>query len=211
MARAPRQETITVPANGRVPWGILGRWILILSNTAASVDVAFDNDAFTPMTAGIPYPASDGQYRQVTFRDSLGAGCTLQVIFSDDQCPDNRGSPLMAHIDATLVSIDASLLAMAPGTDLNQIDPTIIPVSPAVAVHLVTAVAGLKQIMLQAGGGVAQTDTVYLGEDATVDDAHHFAELAPGQSIAVPHNVDVWARCAAGAAAFNEVHGYAAT
>lgn len=211
MARNPRQETLTIAAGATITWGVVGRWILILSNTAAGVEAAFDNDAFTRMTAGVPYPASDGQFHQVRFRDYLGAGLTIEVIFSDDQCPDNRGSPLMAAIAASLVSIDTDLDALQPGTALNQIEPTVIPVAPAAAVQLVAALAGRKQIMLQAGSGAGQTDSVYLGHDATIDATHHFAELSPGQSIAIPHNVDVYALCLVGAGALNEVHGYAAT
>jgi hypothetical protein len=78
MARNPRQETITLAAGGG---GLadLGRWLLILSNTAASVNVQFDNDAETPMAAGVPYPAADGHYDRVVFRDALGAATIVAV------------------------------------------------------------------------------------------------------------------------------------
>ena len=180
MARNPRQETIILAAGQTLPFPILGRWILILSNTAASVDVAFDNDAFSPMTAGVPYPASDGQYSVVRFRDTLGAGLTLVVIFSDDQCPDNRGSPLMAAIAASLVSVDAHLDAVEIPDTPAVFVLSVIAQTGVGSAQIVTAVAGQKKVLVQADHDNA--GSIYLGFDVGVTAATAFARLTPGDS-----------------------------
>jgi hypothetical protein len=126
MANTPRQETLTVPAAGILPVQISGRWLTILSNTVATVDVAFDNDGYTPMLAGIPYPAMGGQYEKVRFRDTGGAGCTLVAVFSDQQTPDNRGGPLAAAMAASLVSIDQEISGAAADPVTGQLADTIV-------------------------------------------------------------------------------------
>jgi hypothetical protein len=158
MARTPRQETITLTPNQRRPMPISGRWLMIISNTVATVDVAFDNDAFTPMLAGIPYPATDGQFEQVLFQDTLGAGCTIVALFSDDQAPDMRGGPLAAAIAASLANIEQEIIG---GPTTLQLPNLLLPATPGPGLQIFAANAAGKETELfapETNGGF-----VYLG------------------------------------------------
>jgi hypothetical protein len=157
------------------------------------------------MLPGFGYPCPTG-FDRVRFRDTSGAGCTIVATFADDLCPDSRlgaSAIIWAAIAASLVNVDADLELLKPGTVPTLIPLTVVPITPAAALQIVTA-GGVKQAMIQAD--LDNAGNVYLGFDNTVDATNSFARLSPGESIALPHDVDVWMLCDAGA---NNVRGYA--
>jgi len=205
-------RTVAVPAGATgVVLDIGGRFVKIVSCTVGSILIGLDKNTPERVYADDVIEGTLHGFRQLRFVSDLGA-CTVVVQVSDNRLSSSAAVTTAALLvqmtgaAASLVNIDADMELLKPGTVPTQIDPTVIPVSPAVAVQLVAA-GGVKQIMLQAGA--ANTDPVYLSFTNNADDTHHFAPLYAGESVSIPHNVNVWARCAAGAGAANEVHGYA--
>lgn len=211
--RRPRQETISLAANETKPVPVRGRWLLILANTVASVDVAFDDNDFAPMDAGIPYPATEGAFELLRFRETTGAAATIRFVASESQMPDTRGGTLAAAMAASLASIDADTdnLATIDGDTGNIAADTalMIPASTATpfglaavaqtgigSTQVVAAAAANKWVSVQADVGNA--GAVYVGFVAGVTAANAPIRLGPGDSWREEWAGDVYACSDAG-------------
>ncbi len=192
MARVPRQETITLAAGQTKPFPVHGKWLTILSMTVATVDVAFDGTEYAPMWAGVPYPATDGDYHIVRFRESTGAAATLVVLFSDQQAPDNRFSPLAAAMAASLAAIDADMERLKPADTLTIVDRTVVAQTGVGSTQILAANPNRKWCLVTMDLGNA--GNVYLGKDNTVTAAaNSFFDSMAGGSWREHYTGAVWA------------------
>lgn len=181
MARSPRQETIILAPGETKSVYYIGRWVTVLSNTAATVSMAFDGDGFTPVLPGISYPAADGRFDRVRFQDTSGAGCTIVVILSDEQAPDNRGNPLAAAMAASLASINQEISGSAAAAVAGQLADTVCP-AVAPGVQLFAANPNRTEIEITADL-VNGAEVIYLGiTDARCVAVDKFVPLAAGDS-----------------------------
>lgn len=178
----PKTETIVLAAGQTLPYPVAGKAVTVISSTAATFQAAFDNDPFETWQEGFMYPSADG-FRQIRFRDSLGAGCTIVVNIADQPVGDNRMSlagGVLAAMAATLVNILAAVNRLLGKAAATVLADTNVAATGGAGTLLFAASATRRIVEVQAlstNGG-----TVYVGTTAAVAAANKLAELPAGAS-----------------------------
>jgi hypothetical protein len=194
-------RTVSVPAGlTGVRLDIRGKFVKIVSCTAASVLLGFEQETPERVYADDVLEGGDYGFESLHFVADVAA-CTVVLQVSEFRLTSSgaiNGAAMLVQMTAaaaSLVNIDADLERLKPGTVPTLIPLQVVPIAPAPAVQLVAA-GNVKESVFQAP--LANAGTIYLGYANTVDATNAFAELVPGGSVSVRHDVNIWAVCDAG-------------
>ena len=164
---AGQEKTVPVPGN----------YLHVRSCSVGSFEAAFGNDPFQTFYPGATYPSAK-PFDQVRVKDSLGAGCTLVLIISDNPLRD------VAYDEVILSNINTAIAAlqvvMTASRDELQGDIThegygATAVGVA-AVEIIAANADRKGCDIQARWDNA--GVIYVGYDNGVGPADYMACLS---------------------------------
>jgi hypothetical protein len=184
----PRVESLILVAGSpgpeqRIPFD--GHCVGIYSSSALSVELAFDNDAYTPVYPGMVLPSISG-FTHIRVRDHLGAGSAVILVISPD-----LGLNLESPGSTILAAIAVSVAKLEPGTVRTQFPRTVIGVAGA-ATSIFAANANRKAVQVQAD--INNAGTIWIGSLNTVSQALSWFELLPGASSPVIEDtVAIWA------------------
>ena len=191
--KTPKTFPIVLTAGQTRIIPIVGRFVHIRSCTVASFEAAFDDDPLETFYPGATYPSPE-MFDQIRLKDSLGAGCTLELITAQVPFTD------VAYDQSVLTTIATALSTLST---LQEIPDTPTAVAEATIAQtgvgqnqLITAAATTRRIMVQAD--YANTGAVYVGFATGVTAANAPIHLQPGDSWPEDFAGNVWASSANG-------------
>lgn len=192
--------TIVVPAGAvGVTIPIAGKWVELISCTAASVGLGFNQSVPQVAYPGRGYPGPQGGFQSVKLLDTSGAGCTVVLTISEQ--------PMAGQGAATLLTMAAYLQLLIPATGAVLIPrTTIAQLGVGGATQILAANASRKWFMLETGLGNA--GNVYLGFTNAVDAVNSFFEGMAGATCRETFTGAIWARSDNGT---ETVNGYELT
>ncbi len=168
-------QTVVVPAGAsgvRVP--IRGKWVDILTCTAATVGLAFDGGPAQVAYPAKQYPGPKAGFQSLHLIDTSGAGCSVVVMVSDERI-GGEGANVLQSIDDRLARIDQEISGGAVAAQLASVN---VPITGGAGLQLFAANAARVIVSLTArddNGGL-----VFIGEDATVSHTNYMDFIYPG-------------------------------
>jgi len=167
---ADQEKTIALPGN----------YLHVRSCSVGSLEAAFDDDPFQTFYPGATYPSAK-PFEHVRVKDSLGGGCTLILIISDNPLRDVAyDEVVLSNINTAIAALQVVMTAcrdeLQGGT--TPIGYNAVPVGVA-AVEVVSLNAARKGCFIQAHP--TNTGLVYVGFDNTVGPAKYMACLSAGE------------------------------
>jgi len=172
----PNFQTVVVP----VPAGLVGawvplpgKWVTVLTATAANVFLGFDKNQPQLIFPGIGYPGPKTGFRSV--RLLCVAGATVTITIADEPLAGQNG-PLLTAMAASLADIAQEISGGGAPTQLADL---LLPASPAAGSQIFAVNAAETEIEITAPRSNA--GTVYLGITAArCTDVDKFCTLGPG-------------------------------
>lgn len=175
--KTPTYHTLTIGAGAYAEIRGYARFVRLVSITgAATVRMAFDNDALQTFQPGISIDCEDQHWTRILFYNPAGVAVTVVLLEGDTRVlDDSQDSAAMA---ATLTSILARLAGVATMT--QGVVQTLAATGGAGDL-IFAANANRRRVVIEAS--LANVGYVYLGNAVgNCSDADCFAMLAPGQS-----------------------------
>lgn len=175
--KTPRTIPITLAAGTGRTIPIPGMFMHVRSCSVANFEAAFDDDALQTFYPGATYPSAE-RFEKVRVKDSLGGGCSLVLVFSENPLRDVAyDEVILSNINTGLAGLQTELEAIR-----DEAQGDVLPEgygSQAVGVAAVEVIAAnpdRKGCDIQARWNNA--GIIYVGYDNGVGPAAYMANLS---------------------------------
>lgn len=166
--RTPTAFPVTLAANQEKTIPVPGRFMHVRSCSVASFQAGFGDDPLQSFFPGATYPSAE-VFDKVRVKDSLGAGCTLMLIISEEPLRDVAYDEVIlanintaiAAVEAAVADVEIAVIAVDTSVDLNKAAVDL--VGTAVDLNTV-AVAGVEAAVAAVEAEL-QGDTTHQGFD----------------------------------------------
>ncbi len=110
--KTPKTMTIVLTASQERTIPVPGMFMHIRSCSVASFEAAFGEDALQTFYPGATYPSAE-RFEKVRVRDSLGGGCTLILVFSENPLRDVAyDEVILSNINTGIAGLQTELEAI---------------------------------------------------------------------------------------------------
>jgi len=207
--KTPKTISVVLTASQEKVVPVIGQYMHVRSCTVASFQAAFDEDTLETFYPGATYPSPEA-FDQIRLKDSLGGGCTIEIIVAQVPFTDVAyDQSVLSTISTTMTAIATDMAALevldtARNVDLAALEVLAeIPDTPTAVAEatiaqtgvgedqLITAAVGNRKVLIQAD--YANTGEVYAGFATGVTAANTPIHLQPGDSWAEDYAGDVYA------------------
>lgn len=175
--KTPRTIPITLAAGTEKTIPIPGMFMHVRSCSVASFEAAFGDDTLETFYPGATYPSAE-RFEKVRVKDSLGGGCSLVLVFSENPLRDVAyDEVVLVNINTGIAGLQTELLAIKAEMQGDTTDEGYGATAVGVAaVEIIAANANRKGCDIQARWDNA--GIVYVGYDSGVGPADYMACLS---------------------------------
>lgn len=178
--KTPVTYPVTLAAGQEKTVPISGRFLHVRSSSVGYFEAAFGDDPFQTFYPGATYPSAD-EFDQFRIRDSLGAGCDLVLVVSENPLRDVAyDEVILSNINTAIAGLQVVMTAVRDELqgDVAAVGYNAVAVGMA-DVEIMAANAGRKGCSIQARWD--NTGIIYVGFDSGVGPAAYQSCLAAGE------------------------------